>query len=91
MTIKDTVDFARKLDKDIKTKKVRVEEKYLPKAGAYISMIIDRGEIIIKDTQRMNKFMEDINDGLKRLQSYGIQLPSETNELPKKANENPLK
>ncbi len=49
-------------------------------------MIIDRGEIIIKDTQRMQRFMDDISDGLKRLQSYGINMPTEE-KLKEKPNE----
>ncbi len=79
------VQWAKKTESDIRLRKISYPDKNLSKIDAYLHMIIDRGDIIIKDTAKMNKFMEDINDGLKKLQSYGVSVP-ET-----KTNENPLK
>lgn len=82
MTIPELVKWAKVLETNLKTKKVQYPEKYMPKIDAYTRMIIDRGEIIIKDTGRMNRFMEDINEATKRLQLYGVNVPNQ--ELPTK-------
>lgn len=77
MNIVDIVKFSKDIEKQISVKKLRIESKYYPKAAAYAGMIVTRGEIIMKETLRMQKYMEDIEDGLKRLQSYGVVLPIE--------------
>lgn len=88
MNIKDIVEYAVQLNRDLKSKKVKINEKYYPKACAYTEMIIARGTMIMDATQRMNRFMEDINDGMKRLQTYGLELPKESRE---RNNDNPPK
>lgn len=83
--IPDVLKFAKELQKNIQKKAVRIDDKYYPKADAYSRMIIDRAEIIITDTIRLQRFMDDIQDGLKKLNSFGVVIPSS------KPNENPLK
>lgn len=80
MNIQDIVRFAKSIEKDITTKRLKISDKNIPKAGAYASMIVIRGEIIIKDTVRMQRYMDDIQDGLTRLQLYGVQMPVEDNK-----------
>lgn len=77
MNIQDIVNFAKSIENDINKKKLRISDKNIPKAGAYAGMIVKRGDILIQDTVRMQRYMDDIQDGLTRLQSYGIKLPPE--------------
>lgn len=70
---------------DLGAKKLKIEDKKVSKTDAYLRMIIDRGEIMVKEMARMQKFTEDIEDGLKKLESYGVPVPVE------RKNENPLK
>lgn len=74
-TIPELVKWATSLSNDIRIKKARFEPKDMPKIDAYLHMIIDRGEIIIKDTTRIQRFMDDIQDGLKQLEKRGVKAP----------------
>lgn len=86
MNIPDLVKFMKKLQSDINTKRVKYEEKHMPKIEAYVKMIIERGEIIQKETQRMQTYMDNIGDGIKKLQERGVVI-----QIEEKKNENTVK
>lgn len=76
------VNWAKKTLKDLQLKKVVYDPKKISKIDAYLRMVIDRGEIMIKEMARMQKFTEDIQDGMKRLETYGVEVPKQNNENP---------
>lgn len=77
MRVPELTKFSRELLIKIQNKQTRYEPKDMPKIEAYLQMIVARGEIISKDTMRMQKFMEDIQDGIIQLQKRGVIIPNE--------------
>lgn len=90
MQILEIIDWAKTMKSESREKKLRYEPKNLPKIENYIQMIIDRGVIIQKETIRMQRYMEEIQDALTRLSSYGVSIPGESKQTAK-TQENPLK
>ncbi len=74
--------WAKKSLKDLNEKKISYDPKKISKIDAYLRMIIDRSDIMIKEMSRMQKFTEDIQDGLTRLKSYGVVIPIENSNEP---------
>lgn len=88
MTIPELNKWAKEILINIAKKQIKYEEKQMPKIEAYLQMIIARSEIIMKETIRINRFTEDINDGLKQLGSRGVKLPNQPEQA---VPNNPLK
>lgn len=77
MRVPELTKFSKDLLIKIQAKQTRYEPKDMPKIEAYLQMIVARGEIISKDTMRMQKFIEDIQDGIGQLQKRGVVIPNE--------------
>lgn len=83
MNIPVLVKWAKQQKADLNSKKIRYEEKDMPKIEAYIGMIISRGEIIMEETKRMQRYMEDIADGIKNLEKRNVKVPNDNaNQVP---------
>lgn len=84
LTIPEIVTIAKKLKKDMFVKKIKFSEKHTPKIDAYLDMIITRGDRIIASTADMTRWMEDIQDGLKKMEERGVTAFVQTKENPLK-------
>lgn len=89
MQIPELVKWAR--TKKLETREVRAQydPKRLPKIDAYVDMIIARGDFISSSTIKMQRYMDEIQDALDKLGSYGVKTPFEQTKT--KVTENPLK
>lgn len=77
MTIPELVIWAKETKRNIDLKKTRYETKHLPKIEAYLKMLIERGEVISKNTAQISVYMEHIQDGLNKLAERGVKAPPE--------------
>lgn len=77
MKVPELTKYSKEMLVKIQTKQIRFEPKDMPKIEAYLQMIVARGEIISKDTMRMQKFMEDIQEGIIQLERRGVRIPDE--------------
>lgn len=89
MEMKQLVTWAKSIKAQTREQRLKYQSNALPKIDAYIQMIIDRGEIITTQTVRMQKFMEEIQEGLQRLDKMGVAIPTAPKE--QKSSENPLR
>lgn len=77
MNIPVIVKWAKQQKEDITNKKIKYEERDMPKIEAYLGMIISRGEIIMKETTRMQRYMDDIHEGMGNLVKRNVKVPNE--------------
>lgn len=80
ISIAELLLWAKKSKKDMLDKKVLYEEKHKPKIEAYLDMIIARCDIILKQDIQQKIYMENIEDGLIKLEARGVSLPQKKEE-----------
>lgn len=89
MQIPQLVSWAKEKKLESREKRQQYDVKRLPKIDAYVDMIIARGEYIQGSTIKMQRYMDEIQDALDKLTSYGVKTPF---HQPKtKTSENPLR
>lgn len=89
MDISQLTKWAKEIKQESREKRIRYNQKYLPKIDAYVDMIIARGDVLTANAIKGQRYMEEIQDALVKLTSYGVNVPSDNKRAP--IQENPLK
>lgn len=89
MEMPKIINWAKAIKAESREKRLTYDPRRLPKIDAYVDMIIDRGDHIVKETIRMNRYMEEIQDALAKLETYGVRSPLEQKQ--NRVTENPLR
>lgn len=98
MEIKKIVEWAKQTRDLPRDEKLKWDPRRQSKIEALAGMIIARGEHILKETPRLNGYMEEINDALVNMDGYGITTPisadlarKRSDEANRKQSANPLR
>ncbi len=81
--------WAKEVKSESREQRAKYRPIYLSKIDAYVDMIIARAEILTANAVKGQRYMEEIEDGLTKLASYGVKTPNQPKET--KVTENPLR